>query len=222
MLTLNMLTVILNEGSDAYCKDAVNMIRKLKFRRNKRFLIVLLFLSICTSCSLIEKVEQSTNAIDENRQAVEASTDAIAANKAKVEESNAAISANKTAVKTSSLSILENQKIIENNNKTIAENRDVVEKANKAIRANEEIIMRSTMAIQQNIAAVEQSSLMIKKNAEAVSEATNLLSQIKLSPFVVGLISLMMLIALFIIPLLLVLFMWRIQQDIHLLLQKRG
>lgn len=201
---------------------AMDMIfSRFKTRVCKQFLplFVLFLLSIGSSCSLLEKVEQSTNAIDENRHAVQLSTKSIAANQAIIQQSNMVISANKELIKGSSQSFVET---VEGSNKAIAENHDLIEKTNMAIKANQEIITRNTLAIQENITAVELSSAVIKKNAEVIREATHLMSQLTLSPPMAGIVGLMVLIGIFFIPLLSVLIIWRIKHDVHLLLKAKN
>ena len=61
------------------------------------------------SCNMLEKVQESTTAIDANRKAVEASTVTIESNRAAVQSSNAVIAANKEVVHESTTAIRVNE-----------------------------------------------------------------------------------------------------------------
>ncbi len=148
---------------------------------------------IIASCNLIHDVQQGTAAIEKNRLVVESSTKVIAANKEAVESSN----------------------------DMVAKNRDLIQQTNQAIKANADIISRSTAAIQGNIAAIEASSLAIRKNGEAIQQSTQLLSQLSISPLAMNMAIFVIVITLFLIPILMVVFMWRIHRDIRLLLLRK-
>lgn len=179
---------------------------------NKPFLkLIFLFstffcIAIITSCSLVHQVQQSTSAISDNRKVVESSTKAIESNKETIQQSSQVIAANKD--------------VIASSNKMIAANQDAIQKANQAILDNQKTISLSTSAIQENIEAVRLSSAMIKKNAEQIQELSNLMNQFKPDPFAIKIIAIIIAINVFLIPLLMVIFMWRMHRDIRLLLNK--
>jgi hypothetical protein len=61
---------------------------------------------------------------------------------------------------------------------------------------------------------------MIKQNADAIQASTKVLNQLNLSPFAMEMGGLVLLISLFLIPILMVIFMWRIHRDISLLVRR--
>lgn len=172
------------------------------------FLISCLFI---TNCGVLDKLKESTDAIDNNISAVKSSTQSIILNQDAVQESNKSIHENFNTIKLSSASILENQKIIEASIPIITENIKIVRMTSEAILANKDAINQSTALIRENAEAVRHSSDMIMKNAQAIEKSTKLLSQLNVNPVIGGIIILLLLINIFIVPTLMLYLLWQIK-----------
>lgn len=94
-----------------------------------RFLSIILGLMILFGCDMVKNVQQSSNAIVENRHAVEAATAGIRENKVVVNESSDAIEENVAVVESSTRVIRENAEAVEHSTKVIRANAAVVESA---------------------------------------------------------------------------------------------
>ena len=129
----------------------------------KLSLISALTLLLLPSCSLVRNVQQSTQAISENRVAVTESTAGISANHREIDQSTVAIKNNKNTVSDSTKIIADNGAMIQQATEIIRQNRDIVESSTAAIHANQAAIQASTKAIQQNAKAIQSSTAMIEQ-----------------------------------------------------------
>lgn len=102
---------------------------------------------IFCGCTLMNKIEESTQAIENNLQVVRESTHVI--------------ESNKNAVATSTNVIKNNRNLIERSNQAILDNQRLIERANRAIVENQRVVSSSTNSIKENAQAVEQATALL-------------------------------------------------------------
>lgn len=177
-------------------------------------------LLIFSSCHLVKKVEQSTQAIENNYVAVNYSSEGIRENAEEIKRATESININRMTVEQSSEAIKDNAAIVTKSTQDIAANRHVVEQSSLAIDTNRFVVENSSQAIAENQRAVEESTAAIVKNAKAIEEATSLVARLKFDPLIFGLLLFAVLFLLLAPSLLLFIFLIRVERRVKKLIRE--
>jgi hypothetical protein len=179
----------------SYCPDLLfqtNLLLKY-FYRSKKMVVIFTFnmdhpmskrlyngfiiasLGFCCSCNLVQKVQESSDAIDNNRTAVQLSTMDIMSNAAAISQTTSSIAANREAVERSSQTIKTNGSAVEGATQAINANKEIVVAASQAISDNRNTVDKSTQSIDKNRIIIDRSTAAINANRDAVSKSTDVI-----------------------------------------------